>query len=248
MPHHSSQSFLAKKRLIIVPAYNEVASIADVIEGLVQTIPDFDIIVIDDGSTDGTAAAVPEGADVIRLPFNLGIGGAMQTGYRYAAIHGYDLAIQVDGDGQHLPSEVLKIVGHLEKNNLDMVIGSRFIEPGSYKQSFTRMTGIYVLRGVLFALTAGKIITDCTSGFRAVNRNVINCFAHWYPDDYPEAEVVLLLIRSGFKLAEVPVEMAQRDSGKTSIPFWSGVFYTIKVAAALILDMIRYPWPNSKLY
>lgn len=242
------QSGNLNRCLVIVPAYNEVASIADVVKGLFQTIPDFDIIVIDDGSIDGTAEAVPEGADVIRLPFNLGIGGAMQTGYRYAAIHGYDLAIQVDGDGQHLPSEVLKLVDHLEKNNLDMVIGSRFIEPRSYKQSFTRMTGIYALRGVLFALTAGKTITDCTSGFRAVNRNVINCFAHWYPEDYPEPEVVLLLIRSGFDLAEVPVEMAQRYGGKTSISFWRGVFYTIKVSAALFLDMIRDPWTNRKLY
>jgi len=241
------QSDDTRKCLVIVPAYNEVASIANVISELFRTLPDFDILVIDDGSTDGTAGAVPDGAAVIRLPFNLGIGGAMQTGYRYADIHGYDIAVQVDGDGQHLPSEVLKIVDHLERNNLDMVIGSRFIEPGCYKQSFTRLTGIHVLRGLLFALTTGKTITDCTSGFRAVNRKVINCFAQWYPDDYPEPEVVLLLIRSGFNLAEVQVEMAQRDGGKTSIPFWRGVFYTIKVAAALILDMIRDPWPDRRI-
>lgn len=248
MEYISSNSLPPRKRLIIVPAYNEVASIANVVKELLRTLPDFDILVIDDGSIDGTAEVVPEGAVVIKLPFNLGIGGAMQTGFRYAATHGYDLTVQVDGDGQHLPSEVGKIVNQLENNNLDMVIGSRFLEPGKYKQKLTRLIGIHILRTLLFALTTGKTITDCTSGFRAVNRNVINCFAYWYPDDYPEPEVVLLMIRSGFNLAEVSVEMAQREGGKTSIPFWKGVFYTIKVMAALVLDMIRDPWPNRRLY
>lgn len=242
MNQQSTKSETRSKYVIIVPAYNEVNSIASVVDELYQTVPDYDILVIDDGSTDGTTFAVPKEAIVIKLPFNLGIGGAMQTGYRYAALYGYDLAIQVDADGQHLASEVKKIVSHLEQNKLDMVIGSRFIQPGSYKQSYFRLTGIYVLRFLLLLLTGGKTITDCTSGFRVVNRNIIHAFACWYPDDYPEPEVVLLLIRSGFKVAEAPVKMAHRETGRTSIPFWKGMFYIIKVATALLLDMTRTPW------
>ena len=169
----------------------------------------------------------------------------MQTGYRYAAMNGYDIAVQVDGDGQHLPCEVEKIVNHLKENDLDMVVGSRFLEQGNYKQSIDRLFGIILLRCILYLLTGGKVITDCTSGFRAVNINVIHAFSQWYPEDYPEPEVIFLLLRSSFKVDEVPVKMTHRKSGKTSIPLINGLFYIIKVATALILDMFRDPWHNS---
>lgn len=232
--------------LIVVPAYNEAASISHVVEDLRKHVPDFDVLVIDDGSSDATAARVPDGAVVIRLPFNLGIGGAMQAGFRYAHAHGYDVAIQVDADGQHPSDQVASLVHRLGAGDADMVIGSRFLEPGGYAQSPSRMAGIRLLRTLLRLLT-GKTFTDCTSGFRAVNSKVIGAFAHWYPDDYPEPEVVLLLDRAGYRIAEVPVQMRHRTAGQTSIPFLWGLFYVTKVAAALLLDMIRQPWPDDKV-
>ena len=237
---------MSPKRIILIPAYNEAQSIAGVINRLHEHLPDYDVLVIDDGSRDTTAASVPKTAKVISLPFNLGIGGAMQTGYRYAAKHGYSVAVQVDADGQHPPELVSQLVAELESSGVDLVIGSRFIEPGLYTQSFTRMGGIKVLRAIIRICT-GERITDCTSGFRAANRKVICAYAHWYPEDYPEPEVVLLLLRAGMKLREVPTRMDQRTTGETSIPFWRGVFYVIKVSSCLLLDMIREPWRNARI-
>ena len=231
------------KRLIIVPAFNEAGSIAHVVQGLAESLPDADIIVIDDGSTDETAVKVPPPARVVTLPFNLGIGGAMQTGFRYAAMHGYDVAVQVDGDGQHPPAEVKRLLEHLSESKCDMVVGSRFLAPSGYPQTMTRMTGIRILRAWI-RLLSGKTITDCTSGFRAVNRHVISAFAHWYPDDYPEPEVIMLLARCGYRIEEIPVRMEERTTGQTSIPFFRGLFYVIKVIVALLLDVTRQPWPR----
>ncbi len=231
------------RRLVIVPAYNEVDTIGRVVEQVRQLLPDYDVVVVDDGSTDGTAAAVPRGAIVLSLPFNLGIGGAMQTGYRYAAMHGYDVAVQVDGDGQHPVDAVPRLVEPIEAGEADLVVGSRFLPGGSYDQSASRMFGIRVLRALLRLLT-GRRFTDCTSGFRAANRRVIHAFAHWYPDDYPEPEVILLLHRAGLRVVEVPVAMNARAGGRTSIPFWRGVFYIFKVSLALLLNTIRQPWPT----
>lgn len=232
----------ATRILVIIPAYNEAQAIADVVHAVHRHQPEADILVVDDGSTDQTAQQVPEAATLIRLPFNLGIGGAMQTGYRYAALHGYDVAVQVDADGQHPPEQIGRLIEHLRGNDLDMVIGSRFLEPGGYRQTRGRMTAIVILRTMLRLLT-GRRITDCTSGFRAANRRVIEAFAHWYPDDYPEPEVVMLLLRAGYRVAEVAVPMNQRVTGQSSISFVTGIFYTIKVASALLLDTVRQPWP-----
>jgi len=232
--------------VVIVPAYNEAGSIERVVEDVKQAVPGFDVVVIDDGSTDATASIVPDWATVISLPFNLGIGGAMQTGYRFAAEHGYDIAVQVDGDGQHPASEIVGLVETLREGDADMVIGSRFLERGQYRQSAARAAGSRVLRLLLRILT-GRTYTDCTSGFRVANRRVILAFSHWYPDDYPEPEVVLLLHRAGFRVTETSVRMHQRVSGRSSIPLGRGLYYVLKVAVALLLDTARQPWPQAKV-
>jgi glycosyltransferase involved in cell wall biosynthesis len=232
--------------LAIVPVFNERDSIAKLVRHLRRALPTFDVVVIDDGSTDDTARQVPPGTPVVSLPFNLGIGGAMQTGYRYAALNGYDIAVQVDGDGQHRPSEVLRLVDHLLTHDVDLVVGSRFMDIARYRQTVIRASGSWLLRSFLRLLT-GLTITDCTSGFRACNKKVIHAYAHWYPEDYPEPEVILLLHRAGFTIDEMPVRMRQRKSGQSSISLLSGIFYIAKVSTCLLLDLARQPWPSGKV-
>jgi len=234
------------KCLIIVPAFNESKSVGKLVRRLNRLLPDFDVLVIDDGSTDDTVRQVPSSASVVSLPFNLGIGGAMQTGYRFAALHRYDIAVQVDGDGQHRPGEVRKLVEALQADNADLVVGSRFLSKTTFVPSWPRMTGIRVLSTWIRLLTGLKI-TDCTSGFRAVNRRVIRAYAHWYPEDYPEPEVVLLLHRSRFKVIEIPARMRRRMYGRSSISLARGIFYVFKVCTCLLLDMVRQPWPIGKI-
>jgi len=234
------------KKLIIIPAYNESRSVGKLVRRLNRTLPEYDVLVIDDGSTDDTVQRIPVGTRVVSLPFNLGIGGAMQTGYRYAALHRYDVAVQVDGDGQHRPSEVRKLVETLENGQADLVVGSRFLQPTQFRQSLPRMTGIRVL-GAWIQLLTGLRITDCTSGFRAAGSRVIRAYAHWYPEDYPEPEVVLLLHRSKFKVVEIPVRMRRRMYGRTSINIVQGVMYVVKVGVCLLLDTVREPWPTGKI-
>jgi len=236
----------AVRPLVIVPVFNEAGSIRKVILRLRRALPEYDVLVVDDGSTDDTVRQVPAGIPVVSLPFNLGIGGAMQTGYRYAALHGYDIAIQVDGDGQHRPSEVRRLVENLLEDKVDLVIGSRFLVETRYKQSLIRKFGSLVLRAIIRVLV-GMDLTDCTSGFRAANRKVILAFAHWYPEDYPEPEVVLLLRRAGFRIGELGVKMRHRRTGRSSISIWSGLFYVLKVTVCLLLDLVRDPWPSGKV-
>lgn len=242
------------KVLAIVPAYNEAASVGAVVARLLHVEIEggrLDIVVVDDGSEDGTAEAVPMDSRVvvIRLPFNVGIGGAVQAGYRYAANRGYDVAVQVDADGQH-PAEALPTLvaavrqdGEETDSGGELVIGSRFLGVGDYVPSRPRQVGIGYLRGLLRCMT-GLRLMDTTSGFRAANRRVIAMFAHWYPDDYPEPEVVLLLKRAGVRIVEVPVVMAERQGGRSSISDLRGVYYLIKVTLALVLDLVREPWPK----
>jgi glycosyltransferase involved in cell wall biosynthesis len=229
-----------------VPVFNERGSVGRVVRRLRRSLPDYDVLVIDDGSTDDTLRQIPAGVTVVSLPFNLGIGGAMQTGYRYAALHGYDVAVQVDGDGQHRPSEVRRLVEFVLTGDADLAVGSRFLEPTPYRQSLVRKAGAFGLRLLIQVLT-GLTITDCTSGFRVANRRVVRAFAHWYPEDYPEPEVILLLHRAGYSIQELSVRMRHRRHGQSSIGLLAGVFYVMKVTACLMLDTIRAPWPHEKV-
>ncbi len=231
---------MPQKRLAIVPAYNEEASIARVIENLHAHAADFDVLVIDDGSTDETAArAQAAGAVVLIHPINLGIGGAVQSGYQYALSNGYEMAVQVDGDGQHPPEELSKLVARLESDPpVDMVTGSRFLGYGEYKQTFARRLGIVMFSMVLSTITRQRV-TDPTSGFRLANRRAIRLFAHDYPHDYPEVEAILMMHRHQLKTAEVSVRMDLREGGRSSItPLHSG-YYMLKVLLAVFVGLFR---------
>jgi len=242
----SSAADNAPRLLVIVPAYNESASIGGVVRDIRENLPDADIVVIDDGSRDDTYRHVPPPARVIRLPFNAGIGAAMQTGYRYAHEHGYDLALQIDGDGQHPAAEARRLVDAIREHEADLVIGSRFLQgSGGYQQTSSRMIGIRLLNR-LVRLLSGLTVTDCTSGLRVANRELIDAFNRFYPDDYPEPEVALLAARAGYRVRECPVQMRQRAAGVSSIPLMRGLFYVLKVSLALLLNMLRDPWPHKQ--
>jgi len=231
---------MKKKVLVIIPAYNEEGSIEKVIEEVRNHLPQVDILVVNDGSTDLTSERAKEkGAVVLELPFNLGIGGAMQAGYKYANEKGYDIAIQVDGDGQHDPKEIPKLLRTLEERQWDMAIGSRFIaDSAEYKASMMRRVGISVFSKVISVILRQKV-TDPTSGFRAANRKAIKLFASDYPQDYPEPEALVLINRCGLKMGEVPVSMNPRYSGESSITKIRSVYYMVKVLLAIFVDCFK---------
>jgi glycosyltransferase involved in cell wall biosynthesis len=227
------------KILVIIPALNEEQSIGAVIEDLRTQQVQADIVVVNDGSTDRTAVIAGEaGVTVLSLPYNLGIGGAMQTGYKYAAYKGYDIAVQFDGDGQHRADHLDRLIAPIVRGEADMVIGSRFLRQKAYHSQFSRLLGIKTLASVV-SLFVGRKITDPTSGFRAVNRNVIFFFGRYYPDDYPEPEAVVLLHRAGFRVTEVPVLMRERLSGSSSITALRGLYYMTKVLLAIMIDSLK---------
>ncbi len=229
------------RKLAIVPAYNERAMVARVIREIRRHASDFDIVVIDDGSTDTTAAhAQAQGAVVIRHPFNLGIGGAMQSGYKYALRKGYDVAVQIDGDGQHKPAYLPELLANLETegDQADMVTGSRFLGDPGYKVPFGRRIGNFIFAIVMSAITRQKV-TDPTSGFRMTNRRGIELFARDYPHDYPEVEAILMLHAHKLRLQEVHVEMNQRDFGRSSIDYPRSAYYMVKVLLAIFIGLFR---------
>jgi glycosyltransferase involved in cell wall biosynthesis len=235
-----------KKILVIIPAYNEEGAVGKVVEEIKNHLPQVDILVVNDGSTDLTSQkAKARGAVVLDLPFNLGIGGAMQAGYKYADEKGYDIAIQVDGDGQHDPKEIPKLLWILEEKQWDMVIGSRFIADSEYQASTMRRAGISLFSKVI-SIIVGQKITDPTSGFRAVNRKVIQLFASGYPQDYPEPEALVLLSRCGLKMGEVPVSMNQRYFGESSITKIRSVYYIVKVLLAVFVGCFKKRTPLRK--
>lgn len=231
--------------LIIVPAYNEAENIRDVIRKLHVQNNAWDVLVINDCSTDDTSRIARETglAQVIDLPVNLGIGGCVQTGFRYARNKGYDIALQFDGDGQHSAEEIHKLLAILKNDEADVAIGSRFNQKhNGFKSSFYRRMGIRIFEGFSYLLIR-QHITDHTSGFRAYNRKAIQFLADHYPSDYPEPEVIILLGKNGFKIRETFTQMHERKGGVSSIPLTKGPYYMIKVMLAMFMSSIR-----SKIY
>ena len=231
------------RTVAVVPAYNESGAIGRVVDEIRSFDLELDVVVVDDASVDETAAiAAAHGATVLRLPFNVGIGGAVQTGFRYALEHEYETAVRLDGDGQHDPRELPKLLAPLERGDANLVIGSRFVDPGgSYRPPFARRVGIRVFARLVSVL-GGQRVTDTTSGFMAVDRVGIKLFAEEFPHDYPEVEATLVAIRSGLRLAQVQVEMRERETGSSSITFVRSVYYLVKVTLALLVASLRrYP-------
>jgi Predicted glycosyltransferases len=227
------------KSLIIVPAYNEQDSILDVIDDIERNSGGCDYLVINDGSTDKTGLILQENhIPYISLPVNIGIGGAVQTGYKYAFEKGYDIVIQFDGDGQHKACFIPKMINALEEGKSDIIIGSRFLIKKGYQSTFVRRLGIKYFSFLIWLLS-GIGVTDSTSGFRACNRKIIELFSKNYPQDYPEPESIMIIKRKNLKILELPVEMKKRIRGKSSISSSLSVYYMVKVTLAIILGRIR---------
>jgi len=223
----------------MIPAYNEAESIAQVVAEARAYVPEADVLVISDGSLDGTAdAARAAGADVVELPQNLGIGGAVQTGYRYAARRGYRAAVQVDGDGQHDVRELRPLLAAVLSGEVDLAVGSRYLEDRGYRGAGIRRAGSWLLSEWVRLLT-GRRIHDPTSGFRAAGPRAIELFAHEYPVDYPEVETLVLLSRRGLSIREYPVRMRSRLAGRSSITPLRSVQYMLQVGLAVLIQRLR---------
>ena len=230
----------AKRILVIVPAYNEGLNIARAVREIVEGLPGAAVLVVDDGSADDTGqAASAAGALVLRLPFNVGIGAAVQTGFQYAASHDYDIALRNDGDGQHDPANNLILLERLATQEVDVVIGSRFIDAsGDYGTSWPRRLGSLFLARLLSLITSQRV-TDPTSGCSAYNRKAIKLLAELYPHDYPEPEAIVILHRGGLRQVEAPVRMRPRRHGQSSITPLRSVYYMIKVSLAILINLLR---------
>lgn len=227
------------RKLIIIPAFNESACIENTVRDIMENAPDFDYVIINDCSTDNTQEICEKnGFNLVNLPINLGIGGAVQTGYMYAEEYGYDVAVQVDGDGQHDAQFLRTMANYLEEHNVDMVIGSRFIEKEGFQSSFMRRMGINYFT-CLIKLFTGKTITDPTSGLRMAGRNVIRLFANSYPKDYPEPESTVAALKRKYVIEEIPVVMRERQGGDSSITLKRSVYYMIKVTLAIFMEALR---------
>lgn len=226
--------------LAVVPAYNESATIAEVIQALQSHAPRFDTLVVDDGSTDDTSiVSRSAGAQVVRLPFNLGIGGAVQTGFVYAREHGYEFLAQVDADGQHSAAELEHLIAAMRDEDVDMVCGSRFLtDDHKYPAPISRRTGIHIFAFLLSRIVDMRV-SDPTSGFRLYNRRAIELFARDYPHDYPEVEAVLMLHHHRLRMCEVPVRMYTRGGGSSSINTGKSAYYMVKVLLALLVGLAR---------
>ena len=226
------------KILVIIPAYNEQDSIINVINKLKNDCPRADYVVINDCSKDNTLSVLKENnTSFVDLPINLGIGGGVQTGYKYALENGYDIAIQIDGDGQHDTAYLDKVIAPIEEGVADIAIGSRFIDKEGFQSSGMRRAGIKFL-SALIKICCGTKVRDVTSGFRAVNRKYIKMYAYDYPTDYPEPEAIVQASVDGARIAEVPVIMKERETGQSSIYAWKSIYYMIKVSLAIIICRI----------
>jgi glycosyltransferase involved in cell wall biosynthesis len=228
----------ARRILVVVLAYNEAATVGEVVRRAKAAVPEAAVLVVDDGSSDATAQAASEaGAMVARLPVNLGIGGAAQTGQMYALRHGYDVMVRVDGDGQHPPEQIPRLIGELDRAQADLVVGSRFLEDTGYRPPLARSLGIRFFAWLL-TLLCGQRLTDTTSGFMAANRRALAHLARLAVFDYPEVESLLSLHRAGLRLAEAPVRMAPRVAGRSSIRPLHSAYYAVKVLLAILVGLV----------
>lgn len=227
------------KSIVIIPAYNEEKSIEKTVEDIRENAPEFDYVIVNDCSKDATLKVCMEkGMHVLNLPINLGIGGAVQTGYRYAYKNGYDFAVQFDGDGQHDARFLHEMRDYMIEHSLNMLIGSRFIEKEGFQSSGIRRFGIRYFSGLIRLLTGAKV-TDPTSGMRMVDRDIIEIYAESYPKDYPEPESVVAILNMGKTVGEYPVVMRERTEGVSSISPLRSVYYMVKVTLAILVEMLR---------
>jgi len=228
-----------EKILVIIPAYNEEGSIGKVIEEVRDQVPEADILVVNDGSTDATGnVAKEQRVLILEHPYNMGIGATMQTGFLLALRNSYDIAAQVDGDGQHDPQYLNKLMVPILTGEVDLVIGSRYLEEKGAKSSVPRRIGTRFLSILNYILT-GQRVTDPTSGFRAINKKVIDFFSKEYPSDYPEAESLILLHKKGYTFKEVPAPMRKRQGGVSSIHFLSSIYYMVKVTLSMMIGSLK---------
>ena len=240
---------LRRRILVILPALNEGAGIAMTVGRIRAIMPQADVLVVNDGSRDETGAqAAAAGAIVLHMPYNVGIGAAVQTAFIYADQHGYDVVVRNDGDGQHVPEGIPRLIERLNAGDVDMVIGSRFLSDaarpdgtrsdGDYGTSAARRAGNFILTSLLSLIT-GQPITDPTSGFNAFNRRAIRLFARVYPHDYPEPESIVVLHRSGLRLTEIPATFRLREHGRSSITATRSAYYMLKVTLAILINLLR---------
>ncbi len=227
------------KSIVIIPAYNEEKSIEKTVADIRENAPEFDYVIVNDCSSDNTLAICREkGLHVLNLPINLGIGGAVQTGYLYALKNGYDYAVQFDGDGQHDAKYLHQMRDYMAEHQLNMLIGSRFIEKEGFQSSGIRRFGIRYFSSMIHLFTRTRI-TDPTSGMRMVDREVIEIYAGSYPKDYPEPESVVAILNMGKKVAEYPVVMRERTEGVSSISPMRSIYYMVKVTLAILVELLR---------
>lgn len=228
-----------QKILVIIPSFNEEKTLKKVIGEVRQHLPQADILVVNDGSTDATGT-IAKGEEVLLLehPYNMGIGATMQTGFLLAFRNEYDLAIQVDGDGQHDPAYLKELISPILDGEADVAIGSRYIEKEGFKSTVSRRVGIRFFC-LLYYILSGEKVTDPTSGFRAINKKVIDFFSEAYPADYPEAESLVLLHKKGYLFKEIPVVMKERQGGISSINFLRSIYYMIKVTLSMMIGMLK---------
>ena len=234
---------MEKKIAIVIPAFNEQETIADVVSGInaLNTSGNmrFNAVVVNDCSTDNTSIIAEKlNCILLNLPINLGIGGAVQTGFKYAFENNYDYAIQVDGDGQHSPAEIPKLINAITQNEYDVVIGSRFINKEGFQSSFSRRIGIIFFK-YLILFYCRLEITDSTSGFRLLNKKALALVSEYYPDEYPEPESIILFYKNNLKIGEVAVEMRERQGGRSSIRAFNSLYYMVKVSIAIFFTFIR---------
>jgi glycosyltransferase involved in cell wall biosynthesis len=237
----------AERMLVVIPAFNESGRVGAVVSELARVVPHADLIVVDDGSTDATASeAAAAGAHVLRLPFNLGYGGALQTGYKYAVRNGYSLVAQIDADGQHLPGELPLLLEHLQQTGADVVVGSRFLDgEGRYRPSAARKAGMALFARIASIATRQRM-SDVTSGFQVMRTPVAEFFCgDVYPSDYPDADIIILLHRSGFRIDEVPVRMLPSPA-KSMHSGHRSLYYVYKMILSIFVTILRGPGRSTR--